>query len=319
MAKNKIVAVLVVLLVVVGLAFHFGGEKLGIADIVSPQIEQISNSTTSVVNSVADTEKIQVGTPVGGQMKGVIEVGASGFNAFVVNIDKDKNWELVDKQFGESLAYEGFASEADVKAGLKKYLSTIFNQGVSGRNVHFVISSGALKNPKTELIAKAMEKEGFVVNRASADQEGKLALKASLPKEYQDKGFSVDMGSGNTKVSWYENGKAKTIELVGAKYFQNGVTDAEARKQIQDALAKVPSDKREYCFIIGGVPFTLAKEARQGNERFTFLPSADSYSSGNDVKLKSGLNLYREIENVSNKVVFDWDANFTIGYLLTLN
>lgn len=227
---------------------------------------------------------------------------------------------MVDKQFGESLAYEGFASTSDVKQGLKKYLGSIFAKGVSGRNVHFVISSGALKNPKTELIAKAIAQDGFVVNRATADQEGKLALKASLPKEYQEKGFSVDMGSGNTKVSWYENGRAKTVEVVGAKYYQNGVSDADAYKQLKDAINQVPKELRQYCFIIGGVPFQLAKEVRNGDERFTLLPNPDTYSSGSDVKLKSGLNLYRAIyEEAGSKTIFDWDSNFTVGFLLELN
>lgn len=322
MAKNKIIGALIALLLVAGVGYTFLGGKD--VDVLGDVTKIVNTKTTDVVTtetaSKAESIDIQVGTPVNGRLKGVIEVGASGFNSFVVNVDKDKNWEMVDKQFGESLAYEGFASTSDVKQGLKKYLGAIFAKGVSGRDVHFVISSGALKNPKTELIAKAIAQDGFVVNRATADQEGKLALKASLPKEYQDKGFSVDMGSGNTKVSWYENGRAKTVEVVGAKYYQNGVTDADAYKQLADALKQVPQNLRQYCFIIGGVPFQLAQQVRNGEERFTVLPNPDNYSAGSDVKLKSGLNLYRAIyEEAGSKTVFDWDANFTIGFLLTLN
>lgn len=33
--------------------------------------------------------------PVNGEYKGVVEVGASGFNSFVVNIDKEKRWEII--------------------------------------------------------------------------------------------------------------------------------------------------------------------------------------------------------------------------------
>lgn len=321
MTKQKIVGALVALLVVAGIGFTYFGDKL-------PQITKteisinnpLSTSSTTAEDVKTETVDVQVGTPINGELKGVIEVGASGFNSFVINVDKDKNWEMVDKQFGESLAYEGFATTNDVKVQLKKYLGAIFAKGVSGRNVHFVISSGALKNPKTELIAKAIQQDGFVVNRATADQEGKLALKASLPKEYQTKGYSVDMGSGNTKVSWYENGRAKTVEVVGAKYYQNGVTDADAYNQLKEALNQVPKELRQNCFIIGGVPFQLAQQVQKNGERFVLLANPDTYSAGKDVKLKSGLNLYRAIyDEAGSKTVFDMDANFTVGFLLGLN
>jgi hypothetical protein len=264
---------------------------------------------------------VKLNPPVNGTLKGVIEVGASGFNSFVVSVDKSKNWELVSKQFGESLAYEGFASTNDVKAGLKKYLGDIFNKGVAGRNMHFVISSGALKNPKTELIAKAIEEDGCVVNRVTAEQEGKYALKALLPRDYMDNSFVVDIGSGNTKISWYEGASLKSIEAPGAKYYQTGATDQEVYSKIVAAVQNVPPGKRNNCFMIGGVPFKLANETRQNNERYTTLQNPDYYSAGDDVKVKSGLNIYRALQEGSacNSFIFDWDANFTIGFLLTLN
>ena len=87
-----------------------------------------SNESSQVAN-----KQVQITTevPINGTKMGVIEVGASGFNAFVVNIDKDKNWELVSKTFGESLAIEGFATTQDVYDGMKKYLAKIFEQGVA--------------------------------------------------------------------------------------------------------------------------------------------------------------------------------------------
>jgi len=258
--------------------------------------------------------------PVGGTYKGVIEVGASGFNSFVVNIDNQKRWELVDKQFGESLAYEGFITTDDVKLGLKKYLASMFQKGVAGRNAHFVVSSGALKNSKTELIIKSIEQMGYVVNKVTAEQEGKYALKALLPSTYRTNGFVVDIGSGNSKVSWYEGDRLKTIEAPGAKYYQNNMTDEEAYNQLSAAVDKVPTALRENCFLIGGTPFSLAKNSK-GTNRYTLLAAPDSYSAGTDVKLKSGINLYRAIYDKaqSKQYIFDWDANFTIGFLMSLN
>lgn len=267
------------------------------------------------------TLNITTDVPENGTYKGVIEVGASGFNAFVVNMDKNKNWEMVSKQFGESLAYEGFANTEDVYAQMKKYISVITEKGVAGRNVHFVISSGALKNPKMGLIAQTIMLKGFVVNKVDADQEGKFALKALLPKSYKNNAFTVDMGSGNTKINWYEGDKMKTVELVGAKYYQDGKTDSDVYAQVKEAASKIPPANRQYCFVIGGVPYKLAKDVRNGEERFTTLKSPDDYSAGDDVKIKSGLNIYRAIVDGTGteNFIFDWDANFTIGFLMSIN
>ena len=68
--------------------------------------------------------------PVNGVLKGVVEVGAAGFNSFVINMDDQNRWEIVSKDFGESLAYEGLATTDDIRAGLKKYLSSMFAVGI---------------------------------------------------------------------------------------------------------------------------------------------------------------------------------------------
>lgn len=279
-----------------------------------------SSSSTSTSTSTSPIY-IETETPINGTKYGVIEVGASGFNSFVVNIDKNKSWELISKEFGESLAYEGFMTSQDVQLGLKTYLSNIFRKGVAGRNVHFVVSSGALKNPKTSIIIDGIAKMGYVVNKVTADQEGKFALRAAQPKAYRDNSFVVDMGSGNTKISWYEGTQLKSVELPGAKYYQNGKTDDQVYKEVWDATSKIPASKREYCFIIGGVPYELAKQVKNGDERHTQLSNPEEYSSGDDAKVKSGLNIYNAIYSASdcNKFVFDWNANFTIGFLMTLN
>ena len=58
--------------------------------------------------------------PVNGVLKGVVEVGASGFNSFVVRVDNQKHWKLEKSEFGNSLVTENMASSDDIKMGLKK-------------------------------------------------------------------------------------------------------------------------------------------------------------------------------------------------------
>ena len=257
--------------------------------------------------------------PIGGKLKGVVELGASGFNSFIVKVDNDKNWKLEKAEWGNSLVYEGMASGTDVTQGLKQYIAKFLDYGVNGREIHFVVSSGALKAQETQPILRALKGMNFVVNEVTPEQEGTYALTCVLPKDYDDSAFVVDIGSGNTKISWKEGGRVQAKESYGAKYFQNSVGDATAYNDAKKIGEMIPQSKTGTCFIIGGVPFTLAKQARNGNERYTLIDKPGAYEA-DEAKTKSGLNIYQGIKDGTgcDEFVFDWDANFTIGFLLTL-
>src|SRR4051794_23907413 len=112
-----------------------------------PSIPESDSSTEKKTgSSTADTKSedrafnYSPEKPVNGTLRAVVELGASGFNSFVINMDNQKRWEIISKDFGESLAYEGLATTDDIKAGLKKYISGMFDKGVSNNNIHFVIS-----------------------------------------------------------------------------------------------------------------------------------------------------------------------------------
>ncbi len=260
--------------------------------------------------------------PVNGVLKGVVELGASGFNAFMVRIDKDKNWKLEKAEFGSSLVAEGMANGKDVKETLKNYIGQIANFGVSPKNIHFVVSSGAAKSDKIPPIVKALKQMGYVVNTVEASQEGKLALSCSLPASYFDSAFSVDIGSGNTKISWVTGSdlaSAKSVETHGAKYFEKGTAADQVFTDVQTAAAQVPNDKRDVCFIIGGAPYEMAKKLRKGDERYTVLNAPNATKTEGE-KQKAGLNIYKAIAQKTGctTFVFDWHANFSIGFLLSL-
>ncbi len=287
-----------------------------------------SKSSEEKSGKSADTKSTTAGRsfdytpekPVDGVLKGVVEVGATGFNSFVINMDKEKRWEIVSKDFGESLAYEGLVTTDDIRAGLKKYLAGMFEKGVAKNNMHFVISSGAQKEAKTSIVANELKKMGYVVNLVTAEQEGKFAFKATVPPSFQDNSFLVDIGSGNTKISWQEGGGSlRSLETTGAKYYQDNKSDESVYSEVKSQAAKIPEGKKNVCFIIGGVPFTLAKQGRNGQERYTVLNAPDSYKAA-DKKMGAGINIYKAISDATqcDTFVFDWDANFTIGFLLSL-
>ena len=257
--------------------------------------------------------------PSSGKLRGVVELGASGFNSFIVKVDDQKNWKLEKAEFGNSLVMENMASDNDIRAGLKSYIGKMLDYGVGGRDIQFVVSSGAIKAEGTQKIISALKSLNYVVNTVTPEQEGSLGLRAVLPADYYNNAFVVDIGSGNTKISWKENGSTKSLETYGAKYFEKGTSDETVATEVSAKAKQIPADHRKTCFIIGGVPFELAKAVRKDKERYTVLDAPSAYKLEN-AKSKAGLNIYKAVADATgcNQFVFDWDANFTIGYLLTL-
>jgi len=287
--------------------------------VAGPDSENTKPQTQTAKTEEGRIFAFQPEKPVDGTLKGVVEVGATGFNSFVINMDKEKRWEVISKDFGQSLVYEGLATTDDIRTGLKKYISMMFDKGVKSKNVHFIISSGAQKEPKTGIISTELKKMGFVVNLVTAEQEGKLALKSALPPSYYSTAFVTDIGSGNTKISWMNAANVMAVEAPGSKYYEKEIQDDVIYNEVRQKVSKVPAKNREVCFIIGGTPFDLAKQNRQGEERYTVLKSPGSYAADKP-KTKSGLNIYKAIQDETgcDTFVFDWDANFSIGFLLQL-
>ena len=258
--------------------------------------------------------------PVNGKLRGVVELGASGFNMFIIRMDDKRNWKLEKSEFGNSLVMENMASEEDVRAGLKAYIGKMLDFGVPGRDIHFVVSSGAALAESTHRIVKGLEALKYVVTTVTPEREGALGLRAALPADYATKGFVMDMGSANSKISWYAAGQPRVEDTYGSKYYEKNVDDAAVAAAVKAKAAQVPASLRGTCFIIGGVPYELAKAVRQGQEPFTVLKAPTDYPQLNGAKIKSGLNIYQALAEATGcqQFVFGYDTNFTIGYLLSL-
>ncbi len=280
-----------------------------------------TSKTTDNNNNSGNSDRIAFNyvppAPVNGKLKGVVELGATGFNSFIIRMDAKKNWKLEKAQFGASLVKEGLATDQDIKNGLKSYIAEMLGYGVGGKDIHFVVSSGAKKEEITTKIMKFLGELNYVVNTVTPEQEGKLALRSCLPPSYYWNGFVVDVGSGNTKISYIRGGQMQSYETYGSKYFQNNISDAAAGTDVAEKAKNVPNANRETAFIIGGVPYELAKKIRNGKERYTVLKASNEYTPEGD-KQRCGLNIYNAIAKTTGckQFVFDWDANFTIGFLL---
>jgi len=257
--------------------------------------------------------------PVNGRLKGVVELGAAGFNSFVVLIDDQKNWKLQKAEFGSSLVHENMATDDDVRNGLKNYIRGMLDFGVPGKDIHFVVSSGAKNEPSVLKISKGLKSLGYFVNEVTAQQEGTFGLNCVMPAQFAESAFMIDIGSGNTKMSWRTSRGIQAYESYGSKYFQKNITDEQAYADVRKVISQLPSSNREVCFIIGGIPFELAKKVRNGKERYTVLKAPTDYKPEGE-KQRAGVNIYKAIadETGCKTFVFDWDANFTIGFLLGL-
>jgi len=262
--------------------------------------------------------------PVQGKLKAVVELGASGFNSFIIEVDKDKNWEAKRKEFGNSLILEELTNTKEVNDKLKSYIQKILEFGVNPKDVHFVISSGADQKTITKTIKKELKKIGYIVNVVTAEEEGQYALKSAMPKYFEETAFVVDIGSGNTKIAYLDGNKIISKETHGSKYFQKNIDASKVYKDANKIASEVPQTKRAQSFIIGGVPYQMAKTLRKGDERFTILnkdiTTYAKLAKEKGKKVASGLTIFKAINDQTNpgSIIFDWDANFTIGYLLDL-
>ncbi len=261
----------------------------------------------------------QPAKPVGGKLLGIIELGYTGFNSFTVRMDNQDRWVLEKAVYGESYISDGAITFEHVMNKIDQFKAEMITYGVSRNNINFVASSSAIKNDRVIEIADRLRQLNIGIITVNADQEGNYALQATVPPDLYAHAFMVDVGSGNTKVTWIKDGKAQTIETYGSKYYEEGISDEEAFKSIREALIRVPAQNKQICFMVGKVPYTLATATNNRNGRYTILESPTSYKLREEQEL-AGLNIYKALyEESTISHVFDWDSNFSIGVLMTVN
>lgn len=259
--------------------------------------------------------------PENGALYGVVEMGGTGFNSFIVDLDSTGNWKLEKANYGESNVYEGEATLEAIKAGLETYFEGMLEKGVTRDKIHFIQSSTASANERVQQINVVLKELGYAINNVDVEQEGIFAFRAIMPAPYIENSFVLDIGSGNTKISWMEEGKIRSISVEGSKYYQNGLSDEGVYASIKSKILEIPVEKTKYCFMIGGVPYNLAKLNEDYTDRYAPLKNPNDYQGIDDPKVLAGLNIYKALyDNLEdcNAYIFDWDGNFSIGFLLSI-
>ena len=257
--------------------------------------------------------------PVNGKLLGIIELGYSGFNSFIVKMDDQDRWSLEKADYSESHVAENEVTFNHVISEIRRFKKDMIEYGVDPYDINLVASSSAIKNKKVSRIASRLRSLNIGMITVNAEQEGTFALFATVPRQMLEHSFMVDIGSGNTKVSWLQDGVPTTLETYGSKYFQQGTNDSVVSKSIKNLIAKVPEENKKMCFMVGKIPFLLATITDHRDGRYTVLEEPTRYQV-TDIQEKSGLVIYEGIyEPNTMSYVFDWESNFSIGVLMSVN
>lgn len=254
----------------------------------------------------------------GGVLKGVILLGGSGFDSFIISIDSSRNWKLEKAAFGESKVVEGQASHDEIKIGLEDYIKSFLDAGVSSEHIHFIVSSTAIKDKEVLEIIPILEETGYQINRISEEEEARYSYLATMPKGWQNDGYVVDIGSGNTKISWISEGKIQSSTTYGSKYNLLELSEEEILADISEKIQDVPTSLRQKCFLIGGAPYKIAKAFNEYTDRYTVLKNLDEYEFTDDQKAQNGIMILKTIQTQTqtSEFIFDWNSNFSIGFLI---
>jgi hypothetical protein len=80
--------------------------------------------------------------------KGIAELGATGFNSFIINVDAQKNWENSKSPSLVSALSRRVWLRMKMLKPVSGAISLIWwVSGVGARDIHFMVSSGARKEP----------------------------------------------------------------------------------------------------------------------------------------------------------------------------
>lgn len=256
--------------------------------------------------------------PINGKLMGVIEIGSLGLNYFIINIDQEDRWSLVKSEFGRSNIVFGEIDKNQAVSKIAAFQKEILNEGVIKDNLHIVASSSAIGLSNIEWLEKEINDLGMELVKVDASEEANFALTASVPFEFAQESFIVDMGSGNTKLSWTDGTDTTTLETFGSKYYLDGIQDTTVFRSVRNTMLKIPEANRNLCFMIGGMPYEFAKtEERTG--RYSVLKAPTTYSD-NGERMNAAIVIYSALYNETTySYIFDWDSNFSVGYLMTIN
>ena len=257
--------------------------------------------------------------PINGKKKAAIVIGSAGFDAFVINADTAGRWELEKASYGESNVINNTVTIENIRKGIEKYRDSITIRGITKDDIQILISSSAAENKKLKSIIDELSTTYSFIS-VTEEEEAYYAFRAVVPSEFIKESFAVDMGSGNTKISWQEGSKVKTLDTFGSMFFIDSLDHTKVSSSIKNLIESIDTENTYNCFMLGGVPYELSRDLQKFNDRYTVIKKFDSVDASTP-KLQSGLAILKGIKNGTSceNFIFDWNSNFAIGYLLEMD
>ncbi|WP_456314785.1 Ppx/GppA phosphatase family protein [Pseudomonas shirazensis] len=169
-----------------------------------------------------------------------IEIGSKGIKISVIDVNNIKkgDYDILgywteNVGIAKGISIDGNLAQEDIdKAGsvVANNLARIKNKyNVTNENIYIVASSGvALANNKQALIDKIKIATNKDLDFISAEAEGKMLLKGSIPTtDYQD-AIVLDIGGGNTKGGYVDVLNDNKFEFFPLKLDYGTITLTEA-------------------------------------------------------------------------------------------
>jgi hypothetical protein len=223
--------------------------------------------------------------------------------------------------YGESnIVSDEVASKNNISQ-MGSYIEEFESLGVQKKNTYLIVSSSAVKNNSVKNLISHLDTMDYIQTKiVSEDEESFFALKALLPPEFVDEAYVIDIGSGNSKFSWFEGAIIENEVTYGSNFHLTNIEEKQVTAEIKKVLRSIPEAKHNFCFIVGGAIYELVKTERVEGNRYTVLKNLNTYKPETR-KSQNGLLFLTTIKEELNtqNFIFDWESNFGIGYLLTIN
>lgn len=251
-----------------------------------------------------------------------IEIGSKGVKATVLVLTPraDDGYD-VNEPFRRSInttiiagvkakgAFDPQSIEETAKAVKELQDQILANYQVDKNSLHIVGSSAVAKAANRDQLAeKVKELTGHTLGYINKDEEVLYNLVGSIPADKVLKALSVDIGSGNTKIGYWDktgnNGKVVAVEIpLGTVTLTDAVAKAgddpkallnaadrvlkdELGPKLQEAMAKTPGYRnRRPVYLVGGIVWAITTLTKPGNSQdFVKLTPADIDAFMNGIK-----------------------------------
>ncbi len=242
-----------------------------------------------------------------------IEIGAKGVKAVVLIMTPrtDEGYD-VNEPFRRSInttifsgvklkgAFDPQSIDETAKAVKELYDQISSKYKIDINNFYFVGSSALAKaTNRDQLAEKVKELTGQNLSFITKDDEVLFNVIGSIPSDKITKALSIDIGSGNTKIGYWDRNNKRdnvvavdiplgTVSLADAvlkagddpKELSNAadkVIKAELSPKLRQAMQKTPGYRnRRPVYLVGGIAWAIATMTKPGNyQDFAKLTPAD--------------------------------------------